>query len=69
MFHRQFLLFNQKKSSLFDSIYILNLKAFSSKAIFSGFAHEFLGMTVMKVNHSIQQEKKLDKKKESFGIK
>lgn len=67
MFHTRFLILNQKKIYLTQFTY-WSCKLFQVRLDFSGFAHGFLGITVIKVNHSIQKGKILIKRRKALGL-
>jgi len=67
-FIHNFLFSVRKKSLYLTQFTYLSCKLFQVRLSFSGFAHGFLGIPVIKVNHSIQKGKILIKRKQALGL-
>lgn len=67
-FTHGFLFWIRKKSLYLTQFTYWSCKLFQVRLDFSGFAHGFLGITVIKVNHSIQKGKILIKRRKALGL-
>ena len=67
-FIHSFLFSIRKKSLYLTQFTYLRCKLFQVRLSFSGFAHGFLGITVIKVNHSIQKGEILIKRRKALGL-
>lgn len=67
-FSHSFLFSIRKKSLYLTQFTHLSCKLFQVRLSFSGFVHGILGITVIKVNHSIQKGKILIKRREALGL-